>query len=121
MVTGTVYRALNPKKKYTVVFDNGRSVSFGARGYQDYTMHKDPERMKRYKLRHPAGPGRREKHGKMGIYTAGFWAMNLLWNKPTLTGSAKDISKRFGIKVILKTGSTAPARGMRFRRSRVKK
>lgn len=121
MVTATIYKASNPVKKYTVVFDNGRSVSFGARGYQDYTMHKDSERMRRYKLRHPSGPGRREKHGKTGIYTAGFWAMNLLWNKPSLTASARDISKRFGIRVSLKTGSTAPARGMRFRKSRDRK
>jgi hypothetical protein len=121
MVTATVYRASNPNKKYTVVFDNGRSVSFGARGYQDYTMHKDPERMRRYKIRHPAGPGRREKHGKSGIYTAGFWAMNLLWNKPSLSASARDISRRFGVRVVLKTGSSAPARGMRFRKSRARK
>lgn len=114
MVTATVYKSSNPNKKYTVVFDNGRSVSFGGAGYSDYTIHKDPLRKERYKTRH----SKREKHGKSGMYTAGFWAMNLLWNKTSLRASASDISKRFGIKVVLKTGTKAPSGKMRFRRSR---
>jgi hypothetical protein len=102
--TATVYKAPpGSPKKYTVVFDNGKSVSFGARGYQDYTMHKDPERKQRYVFRHSVSS--RESHGASGKYTAGFWAMHLLWNKPSLSASAKDIQRRFGFKVVLRTGS----------------
>jgi len=116
MTTATVYKASNPKKKYTVVFDNGKRVSFGAAGYSDYTIHKDADRKARYVNRH----SKREKHGKSGMYTAGFWALHLLWNKPTLRASASDISRRFGIKVILKTGTKAGS-GMRFRASRARR
>jgi hypothetical protein len=28
-------------------------------------------------------------------YTAGFWSRWVLWNKPTITESIKDIQKRF--------------------------
>ena len=35
-------------KKYRVTFaPEGRHVDFGALGYSDYTIHKDPVRMKR--------------------------------------------------------------------------
>jgi hypothetical protein len=101
--TAHVYKA-NPgsPKKFTVVFDNGKTVSFGARGYSDYTIHKDPERKQRYIIRHPS---RRENHSSSGRYTAGFWAMHLLWNKPTLSASARDIERRFGFRVMLHNGT----------------
>jgi hypothetical protein len=105
MMKVTVQKSSRPEKKWMAVFENGKTVHFGARGYQDYSQHKDPERMRRYKLRHPSGPGKREQHGKSGIYTAGFWAMNLLWNKPSLSASARDIERRFGLKITLRTGS----------------
>jgi len=44
-------------KKYVAVFhdskeDKQKTVHFGAKGYEDYTMHKDAERAKRYRARH---------------------------------------------------------------------
>lgn len=89
-------RAKSNLKKYTVQTPSGKRVSFGARGYQDYTMHKDPARKERYVARHSA----REKWGANGIETAGFWSRWLLWNKPTIDASAKDIETRFGIRII---------------------
>ena len=41
----------NKDKKYALS-DGQKTVNFGARGYEDYTIHKDPERMKRYVKRH---------------------------------------------------------------------
>ena len=38
----------NPKKKFRVMFGSGGHVDFGGKGYSDYTIHKDPSRMKRY-------------------------------------------------------------------------
>lgn len=72
-----------------------RTVHFGAKGYSDYTIHKDEERMHRYNIRHK----KREDWTKKGIYTAGFWAKWILWNKPGLQSSIRDTSKRFGIKI----------------------
>ena len=42
-------------KKWTAIFDNDgrkKSVSFGARGYEDYTQHHDKVRRDLYRKRH---------------------------------------------------------------------
>ena len=39
-------------KKFRVTFENGKIVDFGARGYSDYTIHKNPIRMRSYVTRH---------------------------------------------------------------------
>jgi hypothetical protein len=72
-----------------------RTVHFGAKGYSDYTLHKDPERMHRYTIRHQ----KRENWTKSGIYTAGFWSKWILWNKPSFRASVQDTSKRFGLNI----------------------
>ena len=72
-----------------------RTVHFGASGYSDYTIHKDPARMERYTQRHRA----RENWRKTGLYTAGFWSKWILWNKPSLAASIRDTAQRFGIQI----------------------
>jgi len=86
----------SPKKtkKYRVIV-GGKNIDFGAKGYSDYTIHKDKERMKRYLLRHK----KNENWKKTGIITAGFWSRWLLWNKPTMKESIKNIEKKFKIKI----------------------
>ena len=82
-------------KKYIVyVYSPTRSkkISFGARGYSDFTIHRDELRRQRYENRH------RKRENWNDPFTAGFWAEHLLWNKPTLKASMKDVSRRFGIK-----------------------
>jgi hypothetical protein len=72
-------------KKYRVTFSpEGRHVDFGAVGYSDFTLHKDPARMKRYLGRHR---GMHENWSPSGLYTAGWWSRWLLWSKSSL-GSA---------------------------------
>ena len=85
----------NKKKKYRVTFNDGSHVDFGASGYSDYTKHKDEDRMKRYLIRHR----KRENWTKSGIKTAGFWSRWLLWGKPTIKGSIKDIERRFDVTI----------------------
>jgi hypothetical protein len=86
-------------KKYKVVIlkPNGtrKTVQFGAKGYSDYTKHKDKDRMKKYEARHKA----RENWGKSGLLTAGFWAKWILWNKPTLQASISSTASKFGIVI----------------------
>lgn len=79
-------------KKYMVKVD-GRTVHFGAKGMSDYTKHKDKDRKARYDARHK----RNENWKKSGIKTAGFWSKWLLWNKPSILASKRDISKRFNV------------------------
>lgn len=95
----TIYFTIssNPSKKYTVKIDN-KTISFGARGYSDYTKHKDSQRKQRYINRHKV----RENWTKSGITTPGFWSRWILWNKPTLKESIENTEKRFGIRIIRK-------------------
>jgi len=83
----------NTKKKYRVIFPNGKKVDFGAKGYEDYTTHNDPKRKQNYLARHAT------RENWLDEETAGFWSKWLLWNKTTLEDSAKDIKKIFGIEL----------------------
>jgi hypothetical protein len=96
MVAETIYLAKSdkPTKKYMVLVGN-KVIHFGAYGASDYTLHKDADRMKLYLNRHK----KNENWNKSGIKTAGFWSRYLLWNKPSLTASIRDIEKRFNVKI----------------------
>ena len=76
-------------KKFDARIDGKRTVSFGSAGMSDFTKHKDPERKQRYLNRH------KKNENWSDPTTAGFYATNILWNKPTLTESIKDTNKRF--------------------------
>ena len=49
-------KSTNKNKKYAlkIIPEEGRpkTINFGAKGYSDYTIHGDKERMKRYTERH---------------------------------------------------------------------
>jgi hypothetical protein len=47
-------------------------IRFGARGYQDYTQHKDPERRKNFRARHNCDAVKDKN-------TAKYWACEYLW------------------------------------------
>jgi hypothetical protein len=103
MITYAYLRvSTNPKKKYMITVNShvnlqdNKTIHFGARGYQDYTSHKDPERQRRYINRHKE----RENWSVSGINTAGFWSRWLLWNKPSIDESMRDIQRRFNVVVI---------------------
>lgn len=76
-------------KKWQVKINN-KTIAFGDNRYEDYTMHGDPERKQRYIARHG---------NNNNINTAGFWALHLLWNKPTINGSIRDIEKKYNVKI----------------------
>jgi hypothetical protein len=76
-----------------VIAPNGKKIWFGAAGYEDYTMHKNPARKFRYITRHSI----REDWTDLG--KSGTWARFILWNKPTLEESARDMEKQFNIKI----------------------
>lgn len=72
-----------------------KTIRFGAAGYSDFTIHKNEERKLRYIARHK----NKEDWNKSGILTKGFWAYHLLWNKPTIKASIKDIEEKFNVKI----------------------
>ena len=81
--------------KFMAVFPDGKKVRFGRKGYSDYTIHKDAERMQRYLTRHR----RRENWGRSGRSSAGFWSRWLLWSKPSLKGAMAQTSKVLGRRI----------------------
>ena len=109
------------KKKYSVRFLDGphkdKIVYFGGKGYSDYTIHGNPERMRLYVRRHrglvPKSTMREinpdKIHEKMlrvgrsgkedwtadGVDTAGFWSRWLLWSQPSMSRAKEHITSRF--------------------------
>lgn len=93
MVVAKLSKSNRKGKKYKVEL-LGKTVHFGASGYEDFTDHKDPKRKELYLSRH----AKRENWAQHGMETAGFWARWLLWNKLTIEESKRDITRRFDIR-----------------------
>lgn len=91
-------RSDRPEKKWEVVLETGagrsKTIHFGDSSLKDYTTHNPLEREERKRLylaRHKATEDWNDPE------TAGFWSRWLLWNKPTIAGSLKDVKARFGL------------------------
>lgn len=86
-----LYKSTVGKKKWDIYIPKGdklKKVSFGHRDYEDYTIHKDPERRARYVSRHA-------KDRLNDPYSPGFWSMYVLWGKSsTLSVALKDAVRR---------------------------
>ena len=112
-------RAQNSVHKFMAVFpEGGRGsgsadpsrkakpfvVRFGLKGFSDYTIHKDRERMKRYVARHAGSVSglrsRRENWSRSGAKTAGFWSRWLLWSKPNFSAALRRTEKVLGRKIV---------------------
>jgi len=83
------------KYKYIAIFYNPdtkrtKSTGFGAKGYSDYTMHRDKKRRERYRIRH-------EKDLRTNDPTrAGFLSYYLLWGQSiSLQQNLKLYKQRF--------------------------
>ena len=116
-----ITRSPNSVKKFRATLEDGRTVDFGARGYSDYTKHKNPSRMRSYVSRHggkipkstmtESDPQKiqsrmlrvtlsdKENWKMSGINSAGFWSRWYLWSFPSFGGVEKYMSKKFGIVV----------------------
>ena len=81
----------NKNKKMKAVINNKKTIHFGAKGYEDFTTHKDKDRKQRYIDRHK----KREDWGASGVDTAGFYSRWVTWNKDTLTKSVDDLNKKY--------------------------
>ena len=69
-----------------------KEVHFGAKSYSDYTIHKDPERRKRYLDRH------RKNENWADPSTAGSLSSHLLWGKTTsLKKNIELFKKKFNL------------------------
>ena len=86
----TIQKSGRAGKKYMAEVNN-KTIHFGATGYEDFTTSKDEKRKASYLARHKTS----EDWTLSGIDSAGFWARWLLWNKPSITASIRDINQRF--------------------------
>ena len=84
-----ISKSSNKNKKYDARIDGRKTISFGAAGMSDYTIHKDDERKQRYLDRH------KKNENWSDPTTAGYLSRWILWNKPTITESIKDTNNRF--------------------------
>lgn len=76
-------------KKWRMIFDDGTHTDFGATGYTDYTLSKDPVRKELYLDRH------RKNENWNDPKSAGALSRWILWNLPTIEASFKDYKRRF--------------------------
>ena len=65
-----VSRSERVGKKWKAELPSGKTVHFGASGYQDFTQHGDAQRRESYLARHKPN----QDWSKGGVGTAGFWA-----------------------------------------------
>lgn len=83
-----------PKKKYDahlIVDGKIKIVPFGAKGYSDYTQHKDKIRKNRYITRHHL------REDWSNPLSPGFWSRWYLWEEPTKEQAEKKLINRFGL------------------------
>ena len=82
-------------KKWTAVFDNNgrtKSVSFGAKGMDDYTITKDKEQRERYRARHAKDLTTKDPT------RPGFLSYYLLWGDSSSLGeNVKQYKKQFNL------------------------
>lgn len=90
MVTVTFRPSQKKDKKLNAIFSNGKVVSFGAQGYSDYTIHKDPRRKSLYIQRH------KRHENWSNLQSPGALSRFVLWEYPDLK-KAENIYK---LKVI---------------------
>ena len=89
MLEIVITKSKTKDKKYDAIIDGKKTIHFGAKGYSDFTIHKDEERKDRYINRH------KKTENWNDFKTAGFYAKNILWNKKSVKASVEDINKRF--------------------------
>ena len=83
-----ITKSKNKDKKYDARIDGKKTVSFGSAQHSDFTKHKDPERKQRYIDRH------KKNENWSDPTTAGYLSRWILWAKPTIEESIKDLNKR---------------------------
>ncbi len=84
--------SIKKDKKYDAHFSDGTVTHFGAKGYSDYTIHKDRERRARYIKRHSAN------ENFDAFKTAGSLSLWILWGPSTsLRENIRIYKKRFNL------------------------
>jgi hypothetical protein len=90
-----IVRSDKPEKKMMAVFETGskrtKTIHFGSRGMDDYTITKDKEQMERYLKRHKSS----ENWSKPD--SAGALSRYVLWSATTLEQGIRNYKNRFNL------------------------
>jgi hypothetical protein len=85
-------KATDGVHKYVAVFKNGRTTSFGAAGYDDYTMTGDKQRRTAYRIRHKKDLDTKDP------YRAGYLSYYILWGPSTsIAKNVNSYNARFNV------------------------
>ena len=90
MIKIVIQKSYNPNKKYDAVVDGGKIISFGAAGYSDYTLHKDPVRKQNYIKRHSS-----EDWSRNNLLSPAWLSRFTLWEKPSLEEAVKNANQMY--------------------------
>jgi hypothetical protein len=89
-------RATDGTHKWIGVFEaedgKTRRIAFGAKGYEDYTMHKNPLRKENYLQRH------RSREDWNDPMTAGALSRWILWEVPTIEEAVRRFRRKFSLR-----------------------
>ena len=85
-----IKKSRNPKKKYDAVFNGEKTVSFGAAGYSDYTIHKDDKRKELYLKRHS-----NEDWSRSNVASPAWLSRWILWEKKTLSEAIRHVNTMY--------------------------
>jgi len=93
----------NSSKKYMVKVIKDEKVHlihFGAKNYKDYTIYSQELSKEEADKKKNAYIARHKVNENFNDYlTAGFFAVHVLWNLPTVSASLRDTIKRFNLKL----------------------
>lgn len=95
MSTAVLAGSYRVNKRYMVTLDGSETIHFGQKGGKTFIDHGDARKKKHWIARHSV------RSDFQDVYTAGFWAKHLLWNKATLEASMRDIERAYGICVVM--------------------
>ena len=76
-------------KKFDAIIDGKKTVSFGSSKHSDFTKHGSEVRKNAYIQRH------KTRENWNDPTTAGALSKHVLWNKPSISASVKDMDKQF--------------------------
>ena len=83
----TVTRSNKSDKRLQASFDN-KTVHFGAKGGSTFVDHRDPKTKANWEARHKV------RENWKDYDSAGALAKHVLWNKPTIAESVRDLNAR---------------------------
>ena len=69
-----------------------KTINFGSAYHENYTIHKNVERKRRYIERHKNEDWTKINPGSLSRF--------ILWNKKSINASIKDFERRFDVKIV---------------------